>query len=237
MDLKDKGCEILSNLITIKDIYKFYKMGDTVVKAINGLSLSLDEGDILCILGKSGSGKSTLLNCIAGLEKIDKGEIIIGGHHINRLNERDLTTFRQLNLGFVFQSYNLLPILTALENVSLGLAFKGIPKSERNKIAFDILKQVGLEDRVHHKPKELSGGQQQRVSIARAFANNPKIIFADEPTGNLDSNTSEKIMDLITEMIHKNNQTMIIVTHNEELTSYANKIIAMEDGKIINSNL
>ncbi|WP_366524072.1 ABC transporter ATP-binding protein [Lagierella sp.] len=227
----------MSNLITIKDIYKFYKMGDTVVKAINGLSLSLDEGDILCILGKSGSGKSTLLNCIAGLEKIDKGEIIIGGHHINRLNERDLTTFRQLNLGFVFQSYNLLPILTALENVSLGLAFKGIPKSERNKIAFDILKQVGLEDRVHHKPKELSGGQQQRVSIARAFANNPKIIFADEPTGNLDSNTSEKIMDLITEMIHKNNQTMIIVTHNEELTSYANKIIAMEDGKIINSNL
>lgn len=210
-------------------------MGDTVVKAINGLSLSLSEGDILCILGKSGSGKSTLLNCIAGLEKIDKGEIIIGNHHINRFNERDLTTFRQLNLGFVFQSYNLLPILTALENVSLGLAFKGISKSEREKIAFDILKQVGLEDRVHHKPKELSGGQQQRVSIARAFANNPKIIFADEPTGNLDSNTSEKIMDLITDMIHKNNQTMIIVTHNEELTAYANKVIEMEDGKIINS--
>lgn len=225
----------MRNLITIKDIYKYYKMGDTVVKAINGLSLSLSEGDILCILGKSGSGKSTLLNCIAGLEKIDKGEIIIGNHHINRFNERDLTTFRQLNLGFVFQSYNLLPILTALENVSLGLAFKGISKSEREKIAFDILKQVGLEDRVHHKPKELSGGQQQRVSIARAFANNPKIIFADEPTGNLDSNTSEKIMDLITDMIHKNNQTMIIVTHNEELTAYANKVIEMEDGKIINS--
>ncbi len=225
----------MRNLITIKDIYKYYKMGDIVVKAINGLSLSLSEGDILCILGKSGSGKSTLLNCIAGLEKIDKGEIIIGNHHINRFNERDLTTFRQLNLGFVFQSYNLLPILTALENVSLGLAFKGISKSKREKIAFDILKQVGLEDRVHHKPKELSGGQQQRVSIARAFANNPKIIFADEPTGNLDSNTSEKIMDLITDMIHKNNQTMIIVTHNEELTAYANKVIEMEDGKIINS--
>lgn len=208
-------------------------MGDTVVKAIDGLSLNLDEGQILCILGKSGSGKSTLLNSIAGLEKVDKGEILIGGHDITKLSEKDLTIFRQLNLGFVFQSYNLLPILSALENVSLGLAFKGVSKEEREKIAFEILKKVGLEDRVYHKPKELSGGQQQRVSIARAFANNPKIIFADEPTGNLDTNTSKDIMDLITDMIHKNKQTMIIVTHNEELTSYADKVIEMKDGKII----
>ena len=208
-------------------------MGDTVVKAIDGLSLNLDEGQILCILGKSGSGKSTLLNSIAGLEKVDKGEILIGGHDITKLSEKDLTIFRQLNLGFVFQSYNLLPILSALENVSLGLAFKGVSKEEREKIAFEILKKVGLEDRVYHKPKELSGGQQQRVSIARAFANNPKIIFADEPTGNLDTNTSKDIMDLITDMIHKNKQTMIIVTHNEELTPYADKVIEMEDGKII----
>ena len=208
-------------------------MGDTVVKAIDGLSLNLDEGQILCILGKSGSGKSTLLNSIAGLEKVDKGEILIGGHDITKLNEKDLTIFRQLNLGFVFQSYNLLPILSALENVSLGLAFKGVPKEEREKTSFEILKKVGLEDRVYHKPKELSGGQQQRVSIARAFANNPKIIFADEPTGNLDTNTSKDIMDLITDMIHKNKQTMIIVTHNEDLTSYADKVIEMKDGKII----
>lgn len=223
----------MENLIEIKNIYKYYHMGDTVVKAINGLSLTLDEGQILCILGKSGSGKSTLLNSIAGLEKVDKGEILIGGHDITKFSEKDLTIFRQLNLGFVFQSYNLLPILSALENVSLGLAFKGVSKEEREKIAFDILKKVGLEDRVYHKPKELSGGQQQRVSIARAFANNPKIIFADEPTGNLDTNTSKDIMDLITDMIHKNNQTMIIVTHNEELTSYADKVIEMKDGKII----
>lgn len=208
-------------------------MGDTVVKAIDGLSLNLDEGQILCILGKSGSGKSTLLNSIAGLEKVDKGEILIGGHDITKLSEKDLTIFRQLNLGFVFQSYNLLPILSALENVSLGLAFKGVSKEEREKTSFEILKKVGLEDRVYHKPKELSGGQQQRVSIARAFANNPKIIFADEPTGNLDTNTSKDIMDLITDMIHKNKQTMIIVTHNEDLTSYADKVIEMKDGKII----
>lgn len=223
----------MKNLIEIKNIYKYYRMGDTVVKAIDGLSLNLDEGEILCILGKSGSGKSTLLNSIAGLEKVDKGEILIGGHDITKLSEKDLTIFRQLNLGFVFQSYNLLPILSALENVSLGLAFKGVSKEEREKIAFEILKKVGLEDRVYHKPKELSGGQQQRVSIARAFANNPKIIFADEPTGNLDTNTSKDIMDLITDMIHKNKQTMIIVTHNEDLTSYADKVIEMKDGKII----
>lgn len=223
----------MKNLIEIKNIYKYYHMGDTVVKAIDGLSLTLDEGQILCILGKSGSGKSTLLNSIAGLEKVDKGEILIGDHDITKLSEKDLTIFRQLNLGFVFQSYNLLPILSALENVSLGLAFKGVSKEEREKIAFEILKKVGLEDRVYHKPKELSGGQQQRVSIARAFANNPKIIFADEPTGNLDTNTSKDIMDLITDMIHKNKQTMIIVTHNEELTSYADKVIEMKDGKII----
>ncbi|WP_237036500.1 ABC transporter ATP-binding protein [Mediannikoviicoccus vaginalis] len=223
----------MKNLIEIKNIYKYYRMGDTVVKAIDGLSLNLDEGQILCILGKSGSGKSTLLNSIAGLEKVDKGEILIGGHDITKLSEKDLTIFRQLNLGFVFQSYNLLPILSALENVSLGLAFKGVSKEEREKTSFEILKKVGLEDRVYHKPKELSGGQQQRVSIARAFANNPKIIFADEPTGNLDTNTSKDIMDLITDMIHKNKQTMIIVTHNEELTSYADKVIEMKDGKII----
>lgn len=223
----------MKNLIEIKNIYKYYRMGDTVVKAIDGLSLNLDEGEILCILGKSGSGKSTLLNSIAGLEKVDKGEILIGGHDITKLSEKDLTIFRQLNLGFVFQSYNLLPILSALENVSLGLAFKGVSKEEREKTSFEILKKVGLEDRVYHKPKELSGGQQQRVSIARAFANNPKIIFADEPTGNLDTNTSKDIMDLITDMIHKNKQTMIIVTHNEELTAYADKVIEMKDGKII----
>lgn len=223
----------MKNLIEIKNIYKYYRMGDTVVKAIDGLSLNLDEGQILCILGKSGSGKSTLLNSIAGLEKVDKGEILIGGHDITKLSEKDLTIFRQLNLGFVFQSYNLLPILSALENVSLGLAFKGVSKEEREKTSFEILKKVGLEDRVYHKPKELSGGQQQRVSIARAFANNPKIIFADEPTGNLDTNTSKDIMDLITDMIHKNKQTMIIVTHNEDLTSYADKVIEMKDGKII----
>lgn len=192
----------------------------------------LNRGDIVCIIGTSGSGKSTLLNALAGLEKPSKGDIEIGGINITKLNEAKVTKFRQLNVGFVFQSYNLIPTLSALENVSLGLTFKGVSKSKRNEYSKKILYRVGLKERIQHKPSELSGGQQQRVSIARAFVDSPKIIFADEPTGNLDTNTTIEIMELMTSLAKENNQTLIIVTHDIEITKYANKILYMRDGKI-----
>ncbi len=222
----------LENYIEIKNLTKLFIMGDEVIRAIDNLSLSVAKGKIVCILGKSGSGKTTLLNLIAGLEGPTKGSIKIGDIITSELNEDDITTFRRLNIGFVFQSYNLIPTLSASENVSLGLTFKGISKKNRTKMAYEALKSVGLEDRMNHKPNELSGGQQQRVSIARAFVGNPKIIFADEPTGNLDTKTSEEVMNIITGLAREKNQTLIIVTHDEEITSFADITIHMRDGKI-----
>lgn len=219
-------------LIEIKDLYKIYTMGGEKIRALNGINLEIEKDEIICLLGTSGSGKSTLLNAMAGLEKPTKGEIIIGGIHIENLNERDITTFRRLNIGFVFQSYNLIPTLSALENVSLGMIFKGIDKKTREKKAAQMLKAVGLESRMHHKPGELSGGQQQRVSIARAFVDQPKIIFADEPTGNLDSRTTIEILELITGIAKENKQTMIIVSHDEEVTDFADRTYHMQDGQI-----
>lgn len=218
--------------IKLKDLHKVYKMGDEKIHALNGVSVDIQKGEIICLLGTSGSGKSTLLNAMAGLEKSTKGEINIGGIHIEKLNESQITSFRRLNIGFVFQSYNLIPTLSALENVSIGLVFKGVSKSEREKKAVKILKAVGLGDRMRHKPTELSGGQQQRVSIARAFVDNPKIIFADEPTGNLDTKTTMEILNLITGMARKNGQTLIIVSHDEEVTAFADRTYHMQDGKI-----
>lgn len=218
--------------IKLRDLHKVYKMGDEKIHALNGVSVDIEKGEIICLLGTSGSGKSTLLNAMAGLEKPTKGEINIGGIHIEKLNESQITSFRRLNIGFVFQSYNLIPTLSALENVSIGLVFKGVPKSEREKKAIKILKAVGLGDRMRHKPTELSGGQQQRVSIARAFVDNPKIIFADEPTGNLDTKTTMEILTLITQMARENGQTLIIVSHDEEVTAFADRTYHMQDGKI-----
>ncbi len=222
----------MKDYIHIENLSKYFIMGDEIIKAINNLSLSITKGKIVCILGKSGSGKTTLLNLIAGLERPTKGSIKIGNITISDLNEDDVTTFRRLNIGFVFQSYNLIPTLSASENVSLGLTFKGISKRERTKMAYEALKSVGLEERMNHKPNELSGGQQQRVSIARAFVGNPKIIFADEPTGNLDTKTSEEVMNIICGLARKKNQTLIIVTHDEEITDFADITIHMKDGKI-----
>ncbi|MEB3428828.1 ABC transporter ATP-binding protein [Citroniella saccharovorans] len=218
--------------IRIRNLKKIYKMGDEYIHALDGIDLDIKKGDIICLLGTSGSGKSTLLNAIAGLEKPTKGEINIGGVELTKLNEEQLTIFRRLNIGFVFQSYNLVPTLTALENVSLSLMFKGEDKKTREQKAIKILKAVGLEHRLKHKPKEMSGGQQQRVSIARAFVDNPKIIFADEPTGNLDSKTTEEVLNLITKIAKEHNQTMIIVSHDEEVTNFADRTYHMQDGKI-----
>ncbi len=207
-------------------------MGGEKIVALNNINLTIARKECICLLGTSGSGKSTLLNMMAGLEKPTKGEIIINNLHLEKMNEKDVTKFRQLNVGFVFQSYNLISTLSAMENVSLGLTFKGVPKSKRDKMAKEMLQNVGLGNRLHHKPSEMSGGQQQRVSIARAFVGNPKIVFADEPTGNLDTKTTLEVMDLITGMAKENNQTLIIVTHDVEISDYAHRIFYLRDGNI-----
>ncbi|WP_352400658.1 ABC transporter ATP-binding protein [Anaerotignum sp.] len=207
-------------------------MGKEKIQAVDGISLNIRQGEVCCLLGKSGSGKSTLLNLIAGLEKPSSGEIIFNKKHIERMNEDQLADFRQKYVGFVFQSYNLLPTLTAMENVTLPLIFKNVPLKERNERAMEMLKAVGLEDRAHHKPHEMSGGQQQRVSIARAFINSPQVVFADEPTGNLDTRTTYEMMDLITALAKKNNQTLVIVTHDLELSDYADRIVMLSDGQV-----
>ncbi len=219
-------------IIHIKNVRKTYVMGDEKIRAVNGIDLEIMQGEVCCLFGKSGSGKSTLLNLVAGLEKPTKGEIIFNKKHIERMNENQLADFRQQHVGFVFQSYNLLPTLTALENVTLPLIFKNVPKKERMKRALKMLKAVGLEQRAYHKPHEMSGGQQQRVSIARAFINAPQVVFADEPTGNLDTKTTYEMMDLITGLAKKYKQTLVIVTHDMELAEYADRMVILSDGKI-----
>ncbi|MDY3118467.1 MAG: ABC transporter ATP-binding protein [Peptoniphilus sp.] len=209
-------------------------MGEEKVYALRGVNLDIQKEEILCLLGTSGSGKSTLLNMMAGLDRPSKGEIVINNTiHMEKLSEKKLTKFRQLNVGFVFQSYNLIPTLTATENVSLGLIFKGVKKKEREEKARAILERVGLGNRLDHKPGEMSGGQQQRVSIARAFVDAPPILFADEPTGNLDTNTSMEIMEMMCQLAKEHKQTLIIVTHDLETAVYANRIVELRDGKIV----
>ncbi len=209
-------------------------MGDEKIVAVNDVSLDFERGKIYCLLGKSGSGKSTLLNLIAGLEKPTKGTIVFNKKHVESMSEKQLAIFRQKYIGFVFQSYNLLPTLTALENVTLPLIFRRVSRKKRNKAALEMLKNVGLEDRFRHKPSQMSGGQQQRVSIARAFVNNPQVVFADEPTGNLDTKTTDEMINLMKDMAEKNKQTIVMVTHNLELAAFADVIVHIRDGNIEN---
>lgn len=220
------------SLIEIRGLKKYYKLGDNIIKALDGIDLDIEDGEFVALLGTSGSGKSTLLNMLAGLERPSKGTIKYGNISLTDLDENQITKFRNLNVGFVFQSYNLLPYLSAWENVSLPLTFKGLDKEYRKKEAAKILKEVGLSDRMNNKPNELSGGQQQRVSIARAFVGRPRIIFADEPTGNLDTKTSFEIMNLIKKITRENNQTFIMVTHDDEMTEFADKVLYMRDGHL-----
>ena len=223
---------VIEPIIRTVNLHKVFRMGQEKVHALNGVNLSIDRGEFVAILGTSGSGKSTLLNMLAGLEKPSKGEIHVGGVALEKLNERQLAKFRQLNIGFVFQSYHLIPTLTAQENVALGLIFKGVPRKKRAAMAKNMLANVGLANRMKHKPSELSGGQQQRVSIARAFVDQPKIVFADEPTGNLDSRTSEEVMELIRGMATDFKQTLVMVTHDEDTALHANRIFHIIDGKL-----
>jgi putative ABC transport system ATP-binding protein len=211
-------------------------MGEERVVALDSVSLEIFKGEIVCLLGVSGSGKSTFLNMMAGLEKPTKGEIFIGGIPVHKLNEEQVTLFRQKNIGFIFQSYNLLPMLTALENVSLPLIFQGVGKASREKSAKKTLEQVGLKGYENRTPSRMSGGQQQRVGIARAIVGNPKIIFADEPTGNLDTHTSKDVLELLINAARQDQQTLIIVTHDKAIAKFADKVVTVEDGNILHIN-
>ena len=222
----------LDVIFELKNVRKVFRMGEERIIALDNISLTFERGKIYCLLGTSGSGKSTLLNLLAGLEKPTKGSIRFLDKQLEKLSETKLTLYRQEYIGFVFQSYNLLPTLTALENVTLPLIFRKIGRRKRNKAALKMLKAVGLGKRWRHKPSELSGGQQQRVSIARAFVNNPQVVFADEPTGNLDTKTTYEMMDMITGMARERNQTLIIVTHDTEISAYADQIISIKDGNV-----
>ena len=220
------------NIIEVKNAKKIYRMGKERIVAVDDVSFTVKKGEFCCLYGASGSGKSTLLNLMAGIEKLTGGQIMIKGRNIHRMSEKGLAKFRQNTLGFVFQSYNLLNSMTALENVELPLIFKHMNKKRRRRMARQMLINVGLGERQKHKPTEMSGGQQQRVGIARAFVSNPEIVFADEPTGNLDSKTSKEVMDIIKNMAKANNQTIVMVTHDKELAQYADRIIHIFDGRI-----
>lgn len=220
-------------MIQVKNLYKIYRVGTTKVYALNGVDFALNKGEFCAIVGPSGSGKSTLLNMLAGLEKPSRGEIVIAGTHIEKMTERQLVTFRRQHVGFIFQSYNLLQTMNAVENVALPLSFRGVPKKEREKKAEKYLKLVGLEKQMKHMANEMSGGQQQRVGIARALAVNPQIIFADEPTGNLDSKTTMEVLKLMRKIVREQEQTLIMVTHDNHLAGFADKQIHIVDGKVM----
>ena len=221
--------------VLINGLRKVYRVGGEKVVALDNIDLAIPRGEICCFLGTSGSGKSTLLNMIAGLEKPTRGSVRINGKSIEKMNEKKLALFRQKNLGFVFQAYNLLPSLTALENVALPLTFTGVGRKKREKRAEEMLNLVGLATHIKHKPTQMSGGQQQRVGIARAFVAQPSVILADEPTGNLDTRTTAEIMNLIVSTVRRNNQTLILVTHDTGVAGYADRIIRISDGNIVSS--
>lgn len=220
-------------LIAVRQLRKEYPMGDETVVALRNIDLEIEKGQIVCIFGPSGSGKSTLLNQLAGLERPTSGSVTIGGVPLDRLSENALAEFRQKHLGFVFQSYNLLPTMTAAENVALPLMFRGVPREQRQKAAAEMLALVGLEKRRDHYPSQMSGGQQQRVGIARAFVARPAVVYADEPTGNLDSKTTLEVMEMIRSFARKFRQTIVMVSHDPQMAEYADRILTLKDGEII----
>ena len=220
-------------MIEVRNLRKEYVMGTERVIALDRINLDIARGQICCIYGESGSGKSTLLNQLAGMERPTRGGVRIGGIVVSRLDERELAEFRQKHIGFVFQSYNLLPGLNAVENVAMPLMFRGVPREEREARAQAMLRRVGLGKRLNHYPSQMSGGQQQRVGIARAFVTRPQVVFADEPTGNLDSKTKVDIMDMIRDFARENGQTIVLVTHDEHMAAYADRIVTLLDGRIV----
>ena len=220
-----------NKVIEIHDIVKNYQVGSVIVRALRSLSLTIERNEYVAIMGPSGSGKSTLMNLIGCLDTPTSGSYELNNTDVSKMEDNMLAEIRNKEIGFIFQTFNLLPRYTALENVTLPLIYGGVPKVERERMAIETLRQVGLEDRMTHKPNELSGGQRQRVAIARALVNKPSIILADEPTGNLDSKTSVDIMNLLDE-IHQKGNTVIVVTHEEDIARHAARIIRLVDGQV-----
>ena len=218
-------------MITLKEIYKIYHMGEITINALDGVDETINEGEYVAIMGPSGSGKSTLMNVIGCLDTPSSGQYNLNGQEVGNMKDDELAEIRNREIGFVFQSFNLLPRSSALDNVALPLVYAGVSKKERLERAAIALEKVGLGDRLDHKPNELSGGQRQRVAIARALVNNPSIVLADEPTGNLDSSSSKEIMEIF-DAIHQDGNTVIMVTHEEDIAAHAQRIIRMMDGKI-----
>ncbi len=223
----------MERVIEVKDLYKLYRVGEEVVRALDGVGFNIYKGEFCAIVGTSGSGKSTLLNMLAGLEKPTKGSVVIAGRHIENLTEEQLVRFRRENVGFIFQSFHLLGTMNALENVALPLSFRGVPRDVRMKKADKMLELVKLRKHKRHLPNQMSGGQQQRVGVARALVVDPKIIFADEPTGNLDSHTSEEVMRLMQQVVREQKKTLVMVTHDSHLATYADRVFHIRDGKIL----
>ena len=220
-------------VIRLRDVRKEYVVGDSHIHALDSVSLTVSPGEFVCISGRSGSGKSTMLNMLAGLEKPTSGEIVILDKHIESMSESARIRFRRQYIGFVFQSYNLMPQYTAVENVELPLMLRGVGRKERRRQALAVMEQVGIVSHAEHKPSELSGGQQQRVGIARALITKPPIVFADELTGNLDTKTSAEIMDLLTGLFRSSGTTFLLVSHDPDMSRYTDRTIHLLDGKII----
>lgn len=228
-----KSAEAVQPIIQTRNVKKTYRVGSVDIQALRGVDLSIMPGEMVSIIGPSGSGKSTLLNVLAGLEHVTSGEIVIAGKRLDKMNQSELIVFRQKHVGFIFQSFNLMPYYTAVENVAFPLSFRGVPRKKREAMAVEALKVMGLSKHLKHKPSQMSGGQQQRVGIARALVTNPDIVFADEPTGNLDSNTSDDVMRTICEVMRSRNKTMVMVTHDPNMAMYADKIIKILDGRVV----
>ncbi|RWX02552.1 ABC transporter ATP-binding protein [Flavobacterium cerinum] len=222
-------------IIEIKGITRDFPLGSEIVKVLKGIDLTINKGEYVALMGPSGSGKSTLMNLLGCLDTPTSGSYILNGKDVSKMSDDELAGIRNKEIGFVFQTFNLLPRTTALDNVALPMVYAGYSKTERNARATKVLTQVGLEDRMDHKPNQLSGGQRQRVAVARALVNHPSIILADEPTGNLDSKTSVEIMGLFNE-IHANGNTVILVTHEEDIAAYAHRVIRLRDGIIESDN-
>ena len=226
----------MSALIDIRNIYKIYNPGENEVRALDGINLSIGHGEFVAIIGQSGSGKSTLMNMLGCLDVPTAGQYLLNGADVSRLKDDELSDIRNKEIGFIFQGFNLIPNLTAVENVELPLIYRGIGKQERRELAVQALEMVGLSKRLNHKPAEMSGGQQQRVAIARAIAAKPPVILADEPTGNLDTHSSKEIMEILKEL-HKSGRTVILITHDNEIAAEAKRLIRIRDGKIAEDNI
>lgn len=223
--------------IKLENVWKIYQLGKVNLEILRGISLEIIPGSFVVILGPSGSGKSTLLYMIGLLDTPTKGKVFLDGQDTSNFSEDKLAQIRGKRIGFIFQQFNLLPNLTALENVTMPMLFQGVPEKERKEKAVSLLGSVGLKERVTHRPYELSGGEQQRIAIARSLANNPEIIVADEPTGNLDSTTGRKVMEILIDFHKKERKTIIVVTHDPKIADYAEEIINIEDGKLVKNNL